>query len=386
MADLFKETLPGLRLEPVHAQMYTRSTTRAMLRQAIKDIDDPTILSLLDTHVQRKGKSNTLQVRWNDLGVDNINVHSVFTQLLLNPGNITVLDLSNNSMRSCEMEWVFGMERLEELSLSDNRLESLGHDQGEVGTYRDGQLSSLRVVSIANNLFVSLPSWIYKLPALQELNAQGNHLTMVHFRSFVSGGLISVNLSNNSLSTFPRHVTENTQLEVLRLAHNDIADVPKCKWECHALSILDLSNNKLRSSKWLRQLHVFDSFSSLNLQGNPQLLINGEDLNMRHIDLLNVDGCHQDCLSRMLNGNPFVVTSLFSSAAQRRFFPPAVRDKEDQTLHAKYFQTLQVAQNRVVYVCTNVYICMCVCVDMCMCVYMCVCACLVFFSFSFFTL
>lgn len=130
------------------------------------------------------------------------------------------LSLKKNAIS--DISPLFGLARLEVLDVSINRL-------------RDPQMpKSMEGIQI----------W----PTLQTLRLSYNQMRDVSslLRCIASPAMTTLAIGNNNLSVFPQCVLEWTQLAVLDLANNDLADVPFALGLLERVNVLLLSGNRLR--------------------------------------------------------------------------------------------------------------------------------------------
>ena len=116
------------------------------------------------------------------------------------PANNTVpsssgktLDLSGQQLTKVP-EYVFNQKNLEELNLSNNKLN--GAIQSQIG-----QLQNLKVLNANNNLMTGLPAEIGQLQNLQTLDLSNNQLTGLPNELGNLKNLKTLNISGNNYST-----------------------------------------------------------------------------------------------------------------------------------------------------------------------------------------
>ncbi|KAK9727031.1 hypothetical protein RND81_05G253600 [Saponaria officinalis] len=149
--------------------------------------------------------------------------------------NLTVFNAGKNKLRS--MDEVKNLLKLRALILNDNEITSIsGLDQ----------LTELNTLVLSRN----------------PISKIGNSLTKLK-------SIIKISLSSCHLDAIDSSIKACTELEQLRLSHNDIKTLP-AELGCNKkLQILDIGNNML--SRWsdLEALSSLRSLKNLNLLGNP---------------------------------------------------------------------------------------------------------------------
>ncbi|WCJ38707.1 disease resistance family protein / LRR family protein [Euphorbia peplus] len=162
--------------------------------------------------------------------------------LNLNFSSISVLDFSHNDIvEPLIPDWVFGLQNLKTLNLSNNQFEGpiIHHLQN---------LTSLQNLDLSSNKFPLIPKWILSLPNLVSLNLGGNHF----------GGPIPSELQNVS------------SLNELDLSFNGFnSSIPDWLYHFKHLEILNLEYNSL-SGKISNAIENMTSLTNLDLSGNVE--------------------------------------------------------------------------------------------------------------------
>ncbi|MDX1797632.1 MAG: zinc-ribbon domain-containing protein [Candidatus Lokiarchaeia archaeon] len=151
------------------------------------------------------------------------------------------------------------LENLEELYLTENRLNYLPSSLGN--------LTKLKKVDLSDNHLIELPIEIGNLIALKELHL--NHNVIQNLPDTISNLKILEILSvwGNQLKKFPKNVNEMESLRVLGLSFNQLEELPKISYEIPNLEVLDLSNNKIHSLP--DNMDFWKSLKTLWLNNNP---------------------------------------------------------------------------------------------------------------------
>ena len=113
--------------------------------------------------------------------------------------SLRVLNLNENLLESVPAE-IWQLTWLVELDLDDNELTSL---PAEIG-----QLTSLQVLSLYGNHLTSLPAEIGQLASLEKLNLGGNQLTSLPAEIGQLTSLEELYLNRNQLTSLPAAVDE----------------------------------------------------------------------------------------------------------------------------------------------------------------------------------
>ncbi|KAM6964169.1 leucine-rich repeat-containing protein 20 isoform 1-T2 [Tautogolabrus adspersus] len=109
---------------------------------------------------------------------------------------------------------------------------------------------NIRVITLADNEMKSVSSKVFStFTELRELDLQGNVLTKLPDNVGEMEHLTSINLANNSFSVFPDKLTEIATLERINLEGNSISEIPVEKlFNMSALKWLNMKSNPLDSN------------------------------------------------------------------------------------------------------------------------------------------
>jgi Leucine-rich repeat (LRR) protein len=144
------------------------------------------------------------------------------------------------------------------LDLSCNKLTSLTGEDALMG-----KLVSLRNLVLDSNQFVSLPSSLNKLTALQFLSVRKNLISSNHVASDLSGTSQSPSLSailQHETRALTCHNTGMVSLEGLDLSSNKLGEIPRQLCALLSLRYLALADNQLT---YIREEMPISSLSSL---------------------------------------------------------------------------------------------------------------------------
>lgn len=110
-----------------------------------------------------------------------------------------------------------------------------------------GRLTALKELYISNNSLTTLPDSISQLTALKQLQAEKNLLRSLPNTIGELTALEELDLSDNPLTTFPDSISQLTSLQMLRLGSCHIESLPDAIGGLTALQCLFLYNNALSS-------------------------------------------------------------------------------------------------------------------------------------------
>ncbi|MCK4934606.1 MAG: leucine-rich repeat domain-containing protein [Simkaniaceae bacterium] len=180
----------------------------------------------------------------NDLCISNNHLEFVGEEL----GMITELkslSMRHNHLHRFPVE-LYKLTKLERLQLDGNYLRSF--PVGDIG-----QLSSLKSLSLNNNLFSELPEGVSALVQLDTLS-----------------------LSNNCFETFPPSICNLTKLRFIDFKDNQLTSIPPDITKLKELQTLILTNNQLDMLPRGILPSKYGSTKALSLSGNP-LPFNSEE-------------------------------------------------------------------------------------------------------------
>ncbi|XP_075214824.1 PH domain leucine-rich repeat protein phosphatase isoform X2 [Lycorma delicatula] len=134
------------------------------------------------------------------------------------PSHLNHLDISYNELEVLP-EWIAGCQHLRTLFASHNKLTGLPDH------LFCNELSCLQTLQLSFNKLSSLPAVIRHIP-LQQLFLQNNRITALPEHFFLASSRMRVlNMTNNCLTQLPTTVGDNHQLERLYLTLNSLNDI-----------------------------------------------------------------------------------------------------------------------------------------------------------------
>ncbi|MEI7436154.1 MAG: leucine-rich repeat domain-containing protein [bacterium] len=157
------------------------------------------------------------------------------------PGGLDVFaSLQRLTLNQCTLitlEGLPALPRIETLSATDNRIETLGRDMRG--------LASLRVLNLQGNRLATLPPAIASLAHLELLLLDDNRLTTLPEAIGALASLRILSLTGNALTTLPATISRLGQLESLDLSGNRLTALPVALDKCRSLKLLKLTGNNI---------------------------------------------------------------------------------------------------------------------------------------------
>ncbi|XP_058485313.1 leucine-rich repeat serine/threonine-protein kinase 1 [Solea solea] len=188
--------------------------------------------------------------------------------------------------------WI-GLRKLEELDVSDNRLDSLSVSVMHC-------LKSLTVLNVSGNRLSSFPDpWACPL---KQCKASSNMIeTLPNTMSiFWRNKLQDVDFSENSLSELPSHMFELEALLSLKLCGNHLTTLPAAgNWRCSQLRTLDLSRNQLGKTEEVsrsRRLAFLTTWSRRDPEPGPVCSVEFPLILRGSLEVLYLNDNQLDCV------------------------------------------------------------------------------------------
>ncbi|MFX1501370.1 MAG: leucine-rich repeat domain-containing protein [Promethearchaeota archaeon] len=150
-------------------------------------------------------------------------------------------------------------ENLEQLYLTENRLNHLPASLGA--------LTTLKKLDLSDNHLINLPIEIGNLNNLRELFLNHNVIQVLPESISTLKELEILSIWGNQLKYLPKDMNEMESLRVLGLSFNQLEVFPKLSSIMPNLEILDLSNNKIKSLS--ENIRYLNSLKTLWLNNNP---------------------------------------------------------------------------------------------------------------------
>lgn len=212
------------------------------------------------------------------------------SQFLQKMGLSSSSQLYNFSAPVCSWQGVFCDSKKEYvINLVASGLEL----SGSIPDTTIGKLNKLEILDLSNNNITGLPSDLWSLGSLKNLNLSHNQISGSLPNNIGNFGLLeSVDLSSNNFSgEIPAAISSLSSLRVLKLDQNGFEmGIPSGILGCQSLVEIDLSTNRLNGSLPDGFGAAFTKLKILNLAGNE---IHGRDSDfaeMKSITTLNISG------------------------------------------------------------------------------------------------
>ncbi|KAM4709899.1 malignant fibrous histiocytoma-amplified sequence 1 [Discoglossus pictus] len=188
---------------------------------------------------------------WRDAALRSRKLRSSLRQLTLSCGEQSKLTLPED------------LGDIEVLNLGNNSLEEAPEG------LRSLSAGNLHVLILRRNKFLSVPSAVYELGRLTELDMSHNRLNCLTEAVGLLSQLKKLCLSHNQLQTLPRQVGSLLLLEELDVSFNRITHLPDTMQGLPRLRALDLDHNQL--ANFPPQLLYLPSLEELDFSGNKML-------------------------------------------------------------------------------------------------------------------
>ena len=150
--------------------------------------------------------------------------------------NLRMLDLADNQLVALPT-WLGQLTQLRDLYLSNNKLTYLPESTVN--------LKRLQTVLLDRNQLTELPEWLSRHKRLLRLDASGNKLVELPEWLGQLTQLQTVAFSGNELTALPNCMSQLSQIELLNLSDNELTELPAWLGQLIKLHILDLSGNQL---------------------------------------------------------------------------------------------------------------------------------------------
>jgi Leucine-rich repeat (LRR) protein len=182
--------------------------------------------------------------------------------------NLLELKITHNQLSRCEEASLFGLQRLQTLDLSHNKLMALP------AKFFQPVKHTIKKLNLSfNSISVLVPTLFDSLNQLEYLDLSHNDITShwINDRLFKNlTQLHYLDLSFNKLTVFSSPATFSSlqQLETLSLQHNELRQVPEPIQHLRYLSSLDLSQNFIHDITNASYLSNCRLLFNLNLESN----------------------------------------------------------------------------------------------------------------------
>ncbi|XP_048105042.1 volume-regulated anion channel subunit LRRC8C [Alosa alosa] len=151
--------------------------------------------------------------------------------------------LTSLELMGCQMERipsaVFSLSALQELDLRENKLTTV---EEILSLQHCRRLTTLR---LWHNAIAYIPEHVGKLHALETFDASWNKIRRLPARLYYCTKLRHLDLSHNQLSALPTEIGSLQSLQYLSVAFNSLESLPEEMFSCKRLKILALGNNSI---------------------------------------------------------------------------------------------------------------------------------------------
>ncbi|MBT7123380.1 MAG: hypothetical protein HN948_10275, partial [Clostridia bacterium] len=185
-----------------------------------------------------------------------------------------ILDFSGQNIEN--LEGLQHCKNIERLNLNDNNISSMVDMNG---------MTNLEFISFDGNSFTKLPSEFYYSPKLHTLSMRNNPITSVSDAYYMSGSLISIDLTGCELTAFPPEFTYH-QLKELFLSGNPIGALSQYMTSLSGLEILHADNCGL--TELPESLYEMDNLRELSLAGNNISSLSASIKKLTKLEALNL--------------------------------------------------------------------------------------------------
>ncbi len=151
-------------------------------------------------------------------------------------------------------------KRLKKLELNSNELSTLPSSLEAVS-------STLEILFLSENSFNAIPEVVGKLNRLRMISLRGNCLTELSSTNLPTS-LVWLILTNNKISRIDPNVSKLKGLRKLMLSHNKLTDIPSELGECKNLELVRLASNEINAPLPEKFL-TLPKLAWISLGGNP---------------------------------------------------------------------------------------------------------------------
>jgi len=181
----------------------------------------------------------------------------IFPKQICRMTKIFFLNLSNNNITEIPPK-ISKLIYLKNLNLSNNQIKNIPEELKEV--------RHIENLDLSHNELTLLPAVILRMGYLLTLDVSYNNINSIDNISFLRS-LLSLNMSNNSISTLPKAFWQQTRrLTKLNLSDNNIIEIQSGLCRLIKLQELNLENNQLTHLP--EQLYKLKKLKILKLKGN----------------------------------------------------------------------------------------------------------------------
>lgn len=151
-------------------------------------------------------------------------------------------------------------KRLKKLELNSNELTTLPSSLEALSP-------SLEILFLSENNFSSIPEVVGKMSRLRMISLRGNCLTELSSTNLPTS-LVWLILTNNNISAIDPNVSKLKGLRKLMLSHNKLTEIPSELGECKDLELVRLASNEINVALPEKVL-TLPKLAWISLGGNP---------------------------------------------------------------------------------------------------------------------
>ncbi|XP_030646932.1 volume-regulated anion channel subunit LRRC8B-like [Chanos chanos] len=249
--------------------------------------------------------------------VDNEGAQLNATQSLKMMSQLTCLKLLNCDLHRIPSS-IFSLTNLQEIDLRGNNLRTIE----EIISFQ--HLQRLFTLKLKNNNINYIPIHIGVLETLEQLHLSHNYISCIPAQLFLCSRLCYLDLSHNKLCVIPEGIQDLKRLQILTLSQNKIDRLPNGLFQCKTLQSLYLDHNSLSTLPPL--VSRLTNLIVLDLRGNQLESLPAE---LEHCQHLRPGGLHVE--EGLLNSLPSNVKERFQRPEKEHISKPETDGTADHS-------------------------------------------------------
>uniref|UniRef100_A0A672KD55 Multifunctional ROCO family signaling regulator 1 n=1 Tax=Sinocyclocheilus grahami TaxID=75366 RepID=A0A672KD55_SINGR len=208
---------------------------------------------------------------WRDAALRSRKLRSNLRQLTLSTKNCQKITLPED------------IKEIEVLNLGNNSLQEFPEGLGST-------LTRLRILILRRNKFATVPTAVFQLSQLVELDVSHNCLN--HFSEDIDllKGLKKLCISHNKIQYLPSQIGTLQSLEELDISFNELHDFPRSFSQLRKLRTLDVDHNKLQC--FPSEILALSDLEELDCSGNKLEGLPGNIMMLQSIKILWLSSTH----------------------------------------------------------------------------------------------
>ncbi|KAA0719982.1 Malignant fibrous histiocytoma-amplified sequence 1 -like protein [Triplophysa tibetana] len=208
---------------------------------------------------------------WRDAALRSRKLRSNLRQLTLSTKNSQKITLPDD------------IKEIEVLNLGNNSLQELPEGLGST-------LTKLRILILRRNKFVTVPSALFQLSQLVELDI--SHNCLGHFSEDIDllKSLRKLCISHNKIQYLPSQIGTLQCLEELDVSFNDLRDFPRSVSKLRKLRTLDVDHNKLQ--RFPSEILALSDLEEVDCSGNKLEGLPGNIMMLQSIKIMWLSSTH----------------------------------------------------------------------------------------------